>query len=87
MKYSDGESKSLICSGRKFDFSNNEDYREDVHDNFTPSRHFTFMFNLFVMLQVINFFNARKLKDEMNTFGGILNSFTFLAIVIIIVIL
>lgn len=35
------------------------------------SRHFTFIFNTFVMLQVFNFVNCRKLHDEVIFFINI----------------
>lgn len=38
-----------------------------------PSRHFTFIFNLFVWLQIINFLNCRKLNGEYNVFEGFFN--------------
>jgi len=31
-----------------------------------PSKHFTYVFNTFVMLTVFNFINARKIFDEFN---------------------
>jgi Ca2+ transporting ATPase len=50
-----------------------KDY-EDVYDKtHVPSRHFTMIFNTFVMLQYFNFFNARKLNDELNIFEGLGN--------------
>ncbi len=45
-----------------------QDYTIGMFNDFGPSRHFTFLFNLFVMLQIFNFFNARMLKDEFNVF-------------------
>lgn len=55
--------------------------------NYGPSRHYTFIFNLFVLLQLANFFNSRKLKDELNVFGGIMKSINFNIIVLSIMIL
>lgn len=53
----------------------------------TPSRHYTYNFNVFVMMQIFNFINARKINDELNVFKGILTSFYFPVIVTIIFIL
>ena len=51
------------------------------------SRHFTYGFNIFVMMQVFNFINARKIDDSLNTFSGILNSPLFISIVVVIFLL
>ena len=49
-----------------------------------PSRHYTFNFNVFVMLQIFNFLNARKIDDEYNVFKGIFSTYFFPVIVSII---
>ena len=49
-----------------------------------PSRHYTYNFNVFVMLQVFNFVNARKINDEFNIFSRITYSFYFPIIVLLI---
>ncbi len=60
-------------SGRPFNINTTgEDFVENLVPKIGPSRHFTFVFNFFVMLQVFNFLNARKLKDEFNIFSGTL---------------
>jgi len=33
-----------------------------------PSRHMTFVFNVFVFMQIFNFINARKIQGELNVF-------------------
>lgn len=40
------------------------DYKTCFETYHVFSRHFTFIFNSFVMLQIFNFLNARKLHDE-----------------------
>jgi hypothetical protein len=52
-----------------------------------PSRHYTYNFNVFVMMQVFNFVNARKINDEYNIFTRITSSLFFPVIVVIIFIL
>ena len=37
---------------------------------FGPSRHFTIIFNTFVWMNIFNFLNARRIKDELNIFEG-----------------
>lgn len=48
------------------------------------SRHFTVIFNVFVMMQIFNFINSRKLYDEINVFENITSNWLFPAIVFII---
>ena len=50
-----------------------------------PSRHFTYVFNTFVWLQIFNFINARKIFDEKNVLKGITKNPLFLIIVGIII--
>ena len=45
--------------------------------------HMTIIFNVFVLLQVINEFNARKIRDEWNLFAGLSRSHMFLSIVVL----
>jgi len=65
----------LLHSGYKY-FEVEEDSEE----------HMTIIFNVFVFLQVFNEFNARKLRDEFNIFGGLLKAKLFLAIIVITVV-
>jgi len=44
------------------------------------SRHFTFFFNLFVMMQIGNMVCARKIHDEWNVFAGFFDNFVFLLV-------
>lgn len=46
-----------------------------------PSEHYTVVFNTFVMMQLFNEFNARKIHGERNVFDGILNNLIFCSIV------
>lgn len=64
--------------------SGNYDYMAVYTKYHVYSRHFTFIFNTFVMLQIFNFLNCRKLNDEINIFSGILNNSMFIIIVILI---
>jgi hypothetical protein len=40
-------------------------------ENASASRHLSFIFNLFVFLQIFNMLGARKINDEVNIFEGI----------------
>ncbi|KAI7811992.1 putative plasma membrane calcium-transporting ATPase 1-like, partial [Triplophysa rosa] len=46
-----------------------------------PSEHYTIVFNTFVMMQIFNEINARKIHGERNVFEGIFNNFIFCTIV------
>ena len=51
------------------------------------SRHFTVIFHTFVLMQIFNLFNARKLRNEFNIFAGVLRNATFIIIVALIFLL
>jgi len=60
------------------------DVRPSFEDNPMKARHYAFLFNTYVMLQIFNEINARKLmKDEINPFNGFFNNKFFLLILII----
>uniref|UniRef100_A0A8C2Q0K0 Calcium-transporting ATPase n=1 Tax=Cyprinus carpio TaxID=7962 RepID=A0A8C2Q0K0_CYPCA len=46
-----------------------------------PSEHYTIVFNTFVMMQLFNEINARKIHGERNVFEGIFNNLIFCTIV------
>uniref|UniRef100_A0A671T2I8 Calcium-transporting ATPase n=1 Tax=Sinocyclocheilus anshuiensis TaxID=1608454 RepID=A0A671T2I8_9TELE len=46
-----------------------------------PSEHYTIVFNTFVMMQLFNEINARKIHGERNVFEGIFNNMIFCSIV------
>lgn len=48
------------------------------------SKHFTFFFNLFVLMQIVNMVCARKIHDEYNIFEGFFDNFVFLAVWLVI---
>ena len=61
-KYSD-TGLTKIRSGRYKSLNGLKDEYALVYKEFTvPSRHFTYIFNVFVMFQVFNFLNARKIR-------------------------
>lgn len=47
-----------------------------------PSEHYTIIFNSFVMMQLFNEINARKIHGERNVFNGIQNNPIFCSIVL-----
>lgn len=53
-------------SGRLVFVNGSPDYSTCFNELHLYSRHFTFIFNTFVMMQVFNFINSRKLHDEVH---------------------
>ena len=49
-------------------------------------RHFTFVFNIFVFLQIFNIINSRKIEGELNVFSDFFNNFLFLFVIIITIV-
>lgn len=62
-KWSDGIIGGTIRSGRMRTISGEHDYYPIFAEYKIVSRHFTFIFNTFVMMQVFNFFNSKKLHE------------------------
>ena len=81
------EHDGTVISGRLFHISTGESDYMDLQSELGPSAHFTYVFNLFVFLQVFNFLNARKINDELNIFEGLSRSKLFCYLLGIICIL
>ena len=52
-----------------------------THAHTAPTQHYTVVFNVFVLLQLFNEVNARKIHDELNVFRGVARHGLFLAVV------
>jgi len=62
---------------------------EPLYESFyeyTPSRHLTIVFNVFVFLQIFNMLAARKINDEINIFDGVFTNPMFCGVWLVIVI-
>ncbi|OMJ88678.1 hypothetical protein SteCoe_9296 [Stentor coeruleus] len=73
------DNSDFVCSGRLYDFNSGEDYKRYV-DDYGPSRHLTYLFNIFIWFQIFNEFNARRIRDEINFLQGITKSSMFIII-------
>lgn len=62
--------------------SGHDDYQSVYDHTGVDSRHFTFIFNTFVMMQLFNFIGCRKIHEERNIFAGILSNKLFIVIVV-----
>lgn len=56
--------------------------RHDDENNSNPTEHYTIIFNAFVMMQLFNEINARKIHGEWNVFAGILKNYIFMGIMV-----
>lgn len=88
-KYYKGVTGSTVCSGRLNLIAGGADYSQYYDVYHVYSRHFTVIFNTFVMMQLFNFLNSRKLNDEVqypltqtNIFEGITRNVVFMVIVL-----
>lgn len=55
-----------------------------LHEKDGASRHMTFIFTMFVVMQIFNMFPARKIRDELNIFEGLHKNFMFILIFVFI---
>ena len=70
-----------VISGRLYHLDGTDDYVVYADNpNIGPSRQFTYIFNIFVLLQLTNEINARKIRDEVNVFEGVLRNKMFIGI-------
>lgn len=68
----------LFAGHQLFDIENGKDVDRDEQ-----SQHFTIVFNTFVLLQIGNEINARKVHGERNVFKGFFSNFIFLGVMVI----
>lgn len=82
-------SGDYIHTGRAYDWDGDDLYKalRDGDDDPGPSRHFTIVFNAFVLMQIFNMLNARKINDEFNIMAGIHLNTMFLVIWLTILVL
>mmetsp|Transcript_41765 Transcript_41765/g.37186 ORF Transcript_41765/g.37186 Transcript_41765/m.37186 type:complete len:271 (-) Transcript_41765:239-1051(-) len=71
-------------SGNAYYITSTDENYKRFEAEFGPSRHYTFVFNAFVFMQIFNFFNARSLSNHLNVFEGCTRNNYFLSIVFII---
>ncbi|XP_006870775.1 PREDICTED: plasma membrane calcium-transporting ATPase 1 isoform X2 [Chrysochloris asiatica] len=70
---------TLLFAGEKF-FDIDNGRNAPLHA--PPSEHYTIVFNTFVLMQLFNEINARKIHGERNVFEGIFNNAIFCTIVL-----
>ncbi|KAK7879781.1 hypothetical protein WMY93_033553 [Mugilogobius chulae] len=70
---------TLLFAGEKF-FDIDSGRNAPLHS--PPSEHYTIVFNVFVMMQLFNEINARKIHGERNVFEGIYRNPIFCSVVL-----
>ena len=86
--YDDWEDNTFVFPGRLYELNGDElykKYKELPEIDEADSRHMTFIFNLFIWLQIINMIAARKIHDEINICDGFFANPMFLIIWVVIV--
>ncbi len=89
-KNSQGNFTYLTHTGRLYDWDNIVPLWQaklDADPLIGASRHLSIVFNSFVLMQVFNMINARKIQDELNIFVGICENSMFVIIWFIIFLL
>lgn len=76
-KYYQGQAEGTMVSGLNHPLSGDYSYEPYFNKYHIYSRHLTFVFNVFVFLQIFNFFNCRKIYDEMNLLAGLFTNYIF----------
>ncbi|XP_037680932.1 plasma membrane calcium-transporting ATPase 4 isoform X3 [Choloepus didactylus] len=69
----------LVFAGEKF-FDIDSGRKAPLHS--PPSQHYTIVFNTFVLMQLFNEINARKIHGERNVFSGIFHNIIFCSVVL-----
>jgi len=62
-KWHNGVVGGTVCSGRFYTINGEPDYSKVFDATKNYSRHFTFIFNTFVWMQIFNFINSRKIYE------------------------
>lgn len=78
-RYERADSK-FVYPGRAYTRKGEPLYAKYEKDG--ASRHMTFIFTMFVLMQIINMIPARKIRDEINIFEGFFTNWMFLGIMI-----
>ena len=74
-----------VGDGKLYNYDGSINYLTLSNDpNYGHSRQFTYVFNIFVLLQLCNEINSRKLRDELNVFAGIQRNTMFIVIWILV---
>ena len=73
-----------VFPGRAKDWNGEPLYTKKMELADGASRHFTFIFTAFVMMQIMHMVCCRKVHDEFNIFAGLSTNFTFVVLFFVI---
>ena len=79
------ERTGFVFPGRATNWDGEDLYSNEMKTELGPSRHLTFIFNSFVMMQIFNMIAARKIHDELNILEGILKNKIFMVLWVVII--
>ena len=80
-KYHNGDRDSgTVAYGAFYKINGDDAYFDYFEKYHVFTRHFTFIFNTFVMMQIFKFFNCRRIHDELNLLQGFFNNWIYLLI-------
>ncbi len=86
-KYYMGQPEGTVANGMFYSLSGEDNYITYYNKYKVHSRHFTFIFTAFVMMQIFNFFNCRRIRDEPNILSNPCSNYLYWVIVAMIFIL
>ena len=84
-KYQYPQNPGFVFPGRANDWNGLPLYTQEMFNLLGPSRHLTFIFTAFVLMQVFNMICCRKIHDEWNVFEGIHKNLIFCSLWVIII--
>jgi len=58
---------------------------QEMYTETEKVKHYTFVFNIFVFLQIFNIINSRKIEGELNVFSDFFNNCLFVFVLILTV--
>jgi Ca2+ transporting ATPase len=69
----------FVVSGRMYHYNGDDDYKS-YYNHYGPSRHFTYIFNIFIWFQLFNEINSRRINDEIFPFVGMAKAKLFIGV-------
>ena len=69
----------MVYPGRPYNWDGSDLWNK-YKAAYGESRHMTFVFTVFVFMQIFNMINAKKVRDELNICAGLINNPMFIII-------
>ena len=84
LEYQFDRPTGFVYPGRAKDWSGKELYTPKMEMQYGSSRHFTFIFTAFVLMQIFHMICCRKVHDEWNIFQDLHTNITFIILWLVI---